>query len=87
MPYVILSPLIIAETDLVLTTARWLAEKLAQRAGLVVREPPVDLKPVDIPMVWHERSHRDPRQQWLRAALQQLAVEAGMLPVKHSRSG
>lgn len=72
MPYVILSPLIIAETDLVLTTARWLAVKLAKRVGLVIKEPPVTLAPVDIPMVWHERGHRDPRQRWLRATLTSL---------------
>jgi DNA-binding transcriptional LysR family regulator len=87
MPYVVLSPLIVAESDLVLTTARWLAEKLARATGLVVRPPPVALRPVDIPMVWHERSHRDPRQRWLRATLEELAREAGMLPARHPRAG
>jgi DNA-binding transcriptional LysR family regulator len=87
MPYVILSPLVVAETDLVLTTARWLAEKLAQRVDLVVKDPPVALAPVDIPMVWHERSHRDARQRWLRSTLQRLAREAGMLPAVHPPRG
>jgi DNA-binding transcriptional LysR family regulator len=82
MPYVILSPLMIAETDLVLTTARWLAEKLARPMGLVVKTPPpaLALAPVDLPMVWHERSHRDPKQRWLRALLLELARERGMVP-------
>jgi DNA-binding transcriptional LysR family regulator len=86
MPYVILSPLIVAETDLVLTTARWLAEKLARAARLMIKPPPVALEPVDIPMVWHERSHRDPRQRWLRATLEALAREAGMLPRGHAKT-
>lgn len=85
MPYVILSPLVVAETDLVLTTARWLADKLARAAALVIKPPPVRLAPVDIPMVWHERSHRDPRQRWLRATLEELALDAGMLPAAHAR--
>ena len=85
MPYVILSPLVIAETDLVLTTARWLAEKLARDVGLVVKPPPVALTPVDLPMVWHERSHRDPRQRWLRATLVELAEAAGMTPARDAR--
>jgi DNA-binding transcriptional LysR family regulator len=82
MPYVILSPLLVAESDLVLTTARWLADKLARRVGLVVKDPPpqLELTPVDLPMVWHERSHRDPRQRWLRAMLVELARDAGMVP-------
>ncbi|MFZ5896259.1 MAG: LysR family transcriptional regulator [Myxococcota bacterium] len=85
MPYVVLSPLIVAETDLVLTTARWLAEKLAAAGDLVLKSPPVSLEPVDIPMVWHQRSHRDPRQQWLRASLRRLAQEARLIPASHAR--
>jgi len=81
MPYVVLSPLIVAETDLVLTTAHWLAAKLGTSGALVLKAPPVKLEPVDIPMVWHERSHRDPRQQWLRATLKALAKEARLLPM------
>jgi DNA-binding transcriptional LysR family regulator len=80
MPYVVLSPLIVAETDLVLTTARWLAEKLARSARLVIKPPPVELAPVDLPMVWHERSHRDARQRWLRETLLAVAREEGTLP-------
>jgi DNA-binding transcriptional LysR family regulator len=79
IPYVILSPMIIAETDLVLTTARWLALKLASRVELVIKEPPVKLAPVDIPMVWHERANRDPKQRWLRSVLAELASEAEMV--------
>lgn len=81
MPYVVLSPMIVAESDLVLTTARWLADKLASHVGLVTREPPAELGlvPVDLPMVWHERAHKDAKQQWLRSVLAELAKEAGML--------
>ena len=75
MPYVILSPLIAAETDLVLTTARWLAETMAENHPLVVKPVPVELTPVDLPMVWHERTHRDPRQRWFRQLLQRVAQE------------
>ena len=75
MPYVILSPLIVAESDLVLTTARWLAETMAASHPLVVRPPPVELTPVDLPMVWHERTHRDPRQRWVRSLLKRVARE------------
>jgi DNA-binding transcriptional LysR family regulator len=82
IPYAILSPLMIAETDLVLTTARWLAAKLARKVGLVIKPPPVALTPVDLPMVWHERSHRDPRQRWFRDTLHELATGAGLVSGK-----
>lgn len=82
MPYVVLSPLLIAESDLVLTTARWLGRKLARAVGLVLKPPPVELglAPVDLPMVWHERTHRDPKQRWLRSVLVELAQREGMVP-------
>jgi len=73
IPYAVLSPLIIADTDLVLTTARWLAEKLAHGSGLCVLDTPVELAPVDLPMVWHERVHRDPRHRWVRQLLVDVA--------------
>jgi DNA-binding transcriptional LysR family regulator len=75
MPYVVLSPLIVAETNLVLTTARWLAETMAIHQPLVIKPVPVELAPVDLPMVWHERTHRDPRQRWFRRLLQRCAQE------------
>jgi DNA-binding transcriptional LysR family regulator len=86
MPYVVLSPMIVAESDLVLTTARWLADRLASQVGLVIREPlpELGLAAVDLPMVWHERGHGDPKQRWLRSVLGELAREAGM--VRRTRS-
>lgn len=76
VPYPILTPLLVAETDLVLTTIVWLARKLSPSIGLVLRRPPLDLPPLRAPMVWHERSHRDPRQKWFRGLLLRLAKAA-----------
>lgn len=79
LPYPALAPQIVAETDLVVTSPRWLALKLASAGELVVRRPPIAIPPVRIALVWHERSHRDPRQRWLREAL---AREAGAIDKK-----
>ncbi|MBK9264702.1 MAG: LysR family transcriptional regulator [Polyangiaceae bacterium] len=75
LPYPALSPLLVAETDLVLTTTSWLARKLGRHVGLVIRPPPFSLPIVRVPMVWHERSHRDPKQQWIRDLLARIADE------------
>jgi DNA-binding transcriptional LysR family regulator len=75
IPHPALAPLLVAETDLVLTTPRWLAHKLAARVGLVTRRPPIPVPPVRAPMVWHERSHRDPMHRWFRERLARLADE------------
>ncbi len=75
VPYPALTPLLIAETELVLTTNRWLARKLAKPAGLVLRRPPLAIPPIRAPMVWHERTHRDPRQRWVRELLGRIAAD------------
>ena len=75
-PYAAISPLLIAETDLVLTTARWLASRLNADKRLVLRRPPVALDAVRLELLWHERSHRDPRQRWVRALLFEVARDA-----------
>lgn len=69
IPYPALAPHLVAETDLVVTTPRWLALKLASAGGVVVRRPPIAIPPVRAALVWHERSHRDPQQRWLRDVL------------------
>lgn len=79
LPYPALAPLLVAETDLVLTTTSWLAHKLRRQASLVICPPPIPIPAIRVPMVWHERSHRDPMQQWLRELLAQIAEEIDKL--------
>lgn len=73
--YPTLTPLLVAETDLVLTTSRWLARKLNLQLGLVVRRPPIAIAPACAPLVWHERSHRDPMHRWLRELFVRVAKD------------
>lgn len=80
MPYVTLSPLVVAQTDLVLTTARWLAEQTAALVPLTIFEPPVALEPVELTMVWHERTHADPRLAWFRGVLKAISRAEGLVP-------
>ncbi|MDD9944177.1 MAG: LysR family transcriptional regulator [Myxococcales bacterium] len=74
MPYSGISPLLIAETDLVLTTSRWLARKVAGMVEIEVRQPPFAIDPMPLPMVWHERTHRDPRARWVRGLVAEAAA-------------
>jgi DNA-binding transcriptional LysR family regulator len=81
LPYPMLTPLLVAETDLVLTIPRWLACKLGADAGLVIRRPPISVPPLRAPMLWHERNHRAPMHRWFRALLAEhaTAVDPKML--------
>jgi DNA-binding transcriptional LysR family regulator len=43
------------------------ARLVADQPGLRVVEPPLEVPGFEMAMYWHERSHRDPAHQWLRA--------------------
>jgi len=54
-------------TDAIATIPLRLARPLARDLGLVLARLPIDLPPVHLALYWHERSHRDPANVWLRA--------------------
>lgn len=54
-------------TDAIATIPLRLARPLARDLGLVLAPLPLDLPPVHLALYWHERSHRDPANVWLRA--------------------
>jgi hypothetical protein len=56
----------VAETDLVLTTGRRIAERIARPLGLRSFAPPLALAPFSVRMIWHPRSDDDAIARWLR---------------------
>jgi len=54
-------------TDAIATIPLRLARPLARDLGLVLARLPIDLPPVHLALYWHERSHRDRANVWLRA--------------------
>lgn len=53
-------------SDLVAVTPRRLA---AGTAGMAIMPPPLPIPGFTKTLAWHERSHRDPGQRWLRAQI------------------
>ncbi|MGX9148293.1 LysR family transcriptional regulator [Mesorhizobium sp. 128a] len=52
--------------DLVLVVPRRVATRISAMLPLAVVDPPVELPPYEVMLVWHERCHRDPEHRWLR---------------------
>ena len=67
LPSPLLAPQMALQSDLVVTTARWLAMHLADQDGVVVRR-------------LHERGATDPHQRWFRDRL--AAVAAALAPAR-----
>lgn len=66
---------VVAQSDLVLTAPRRLAQLISSHLPLAVIELPFEVPPITIVQVWHERVHRDPIHQWLRAKLLEFTAE------------
>lgn len=53
-------------TDAIATMPLRLARPLARDLGLALAPMPIELPPLELTLYWHERSHRDPANRWLR---------------------
>lgn len=66
-------PEILRTTDMIAVVPRRLA---CRHDNLVIVDTPLEVKGFTKSMAWHERSHRDPSHQWIRA----LCLEVSQLP-------
>jgi len=74
VPNMLTAPAMIAETDLVLTVPHRVATRVAAMLPLAVVEPPLELPPYEVALIWHERRHRDPDHSWLRSEIAAAAL-------------
>lgn len=70
------APLIVAQSDLLLTAPASLCQLMVERASLRMIAPPLALPGFRMHLVWHERSERAPANRWLR---ERIAEEAARL--------
>jgi len=61
-------PVALAETDLVATVPRRVAEQIAAASAVAVTPLPIDFA-VTVTMAWHRRAAADPAQCWFRSLL------------------
>jgi DNA-binding transcriptional LysR family regulator len=95
VPHFLVAPSIVAATDLVVTTGRRIAERVAPMLGLETFECPLPLTPFVVRTVWHPRTDGDSVGQWLRALIREAATKMmhsetqprGARPANKGRSG
>ncbi|MDK1389922.1 LysR family transcriptional regulator [Sinorhizobium sp. 7-81] len=63
---VLTAALAIVATDLVLVVPRRVATRITPLLPLAIVDPPVELTPYEVVLIWHERCHRDPDHCRLR---------------------
>ncbi len=72
------APLIVAQTDLVLTGPRRVLVPMAERYGLRLLAPPVELRSFAVHAAWHPRVQHDPAHAWFRGLVKRAAVPSAV---------
>ncbi|OOO52419.1 transcriptional regulator [Rhizobium laguerreae] len=65
--HVLTAAMVAATSDLALAVPRRAAARISEMLPLTAVDPPMEHKPYELMLIWHERCHRDPRHQWLRS--------------------
>ncbi|HEV2112296.1 MAG TPA: LysR family transcriptional regulator [Gammaproteobacteria bacterium] len=65
-PHLFAVPMILENTDLLLIQSAGVAKALCAEYPLSVVRIPLRLPPIEPQVTWHERTHRDPAQRWMR---------------------
>ena len=66
VPHFLSAPLIVAETDMVLSLPYRIAEQFKKLAPLEIFPVPLELPAYDLVMIWHLLRDKDPAHRWLR---------------------
>jgi len=73
IPNFLIAPLVIAETDHVITLPERVVRAVAGRRRLAVFPPPVALPGFSVSQRWHERNDADPAHGWFRDLVAEVA--------------
>lgn len=73
VPSFLVSPAVVATSDLLAVVPDRIAVESAKRYPLQVFELPFDIGALDLAMYWHSRGHADPALQWFRSSLRDVA--------------
>ncbi|MDF5734459.1 MAG: LysR family transcriptional regulator [Nostoc sp. S13] len=66
LPHFLSAPLIVAQTDLIVTLPSRIAMLFAEYTNLAILKPPIELGNYNFLQIWHERCDHDPLHIWLR---------------------
>lgn len=78
---------LVADSDLLLTLPARAARRFARDLGLVMVQPPLPFRRLEISQYWHERSRHDPGHVWLRSEVARLGASVVDPPRPHVASG
>jgi DNA-binding transcriptional LysR family regulator len=72
VPHFTVVPNIVESTDLIATLPSYVIQHSPSRTGLKMLPPPMDLPGFEVKQFWHQRSHKEPANRWLRGLIAEL---------------
>lgn len=69
-------PFIVQETDLLSTLPEKVARSFTRFTDIEVFAPPLTLEPLDVVLLWHDRTHTNPLHRWFRELVIALCTDA-----------
>lgn len=75
VPHFMIAPVLVAQTDFVVTISEYVARPLGAILPLTFHDPPIDFVKGSWFHLWHERTHYDPSHRWFRDQVTALASE------------
>jgi DNA-binding transcriptional LysR family regulator len=75
VPNALLVPSVVAATQMLATVSERVARRFASMTPIQLLTPPLQLPLPEILMVWHERTHRDAGQRWLRSVIRRRSAQ------------
>ena len=87
VPHFLAIPLIIAESDLVVTVPYAVARSFARMTALKLLRPPIPVRQADVMQHWHARFHHDAANRWLRGIVSSLFLAASRRAARPANRG
>ncbi|WP_150047784.1 LysR family transcriptional regulator [Methylomonas rhizoryzae] len=82
VPHFLSAPLIVAQTDMILSLPYRLAIAFRKLVPLSIWPVPVELPDYDLAMIWHPLWEKDPAHGWLREQISRVARTIGASPLE-----
>jgi len=75
IPHFLAIPLVIAESDLIVTVPYAIGVSFAKMANLKLLRPPIEVGPAEVKQHWHARFHHDQVSRWIRGVVAELFLD------------
>ncbi len=67
-------PFLISQTNLIATIPERIAQRFTDISPIRLFEPPLKLEPINVVLMWHDRTHNNPLHRWLRDQIAQVCT-------------